>query len=582
MSATAIEDPARLESLRTTGLLDTPVEEDFDRLTRLAVRLLRAPVAYVSLVDLNRQFFKSAVGLTGEWAEQRESPVSDSFCQHVVRTGEPLVIPDTRVHPLVRTSPAIAAQNALAYAGIPLVDTNGAVLGTFCVIDHRPHAWTEEEIESLQELAASATAEIQLRISARALEQAHRDQQFLAEAGAALASSLDYNATLDTVARLAVENVADYCAIDIAQEDGTFRRMAANHADPAKRYLVDIILAYPVTGDPGSPAAEVLRTGEAQLYTPDEPWLASIARDAAHLDAMRRLDARYLIIAPLLAREHLRGVLLLASSRPDRVYGARDVTLAMELARRAALAVDNARLYEKAQHAIRARDDILGIVSHDLRNPVGTALMAADLLLDLHAADERSTERRQIEIIRRSMQRANHLIADLLDVTRIEAGRLAVDPQPESAPAILCEAWEALLPVAEGASLTLDYQWDDDLPRILADRGRLVQALGNLVANAIKFTPAGGRITLGASHDGDGVRFSIADTGSGIDPEHLPHLFDRFWQADNRDRRGAGLGLAIVNGIVEAHGGRVRVESTPEVGSTFYLTVPAAHEAIMA
>lgn len=168
-----LNDPARLAALERSRLLDTPPEEAFDRLTRMASRLLEAPVALVSLVDDQRQFFKSAVGLSGDIAESRATPLSHSYCQHVVRTGATLVVDDARQHPLLHDNPAIADANAISYCGVPIVDPAGRTLGSFCVLDHKARSWTQEEIDDLQDLAASVTAEVRLRFLANDLEEAN-------------------------------------------------------------------------------------------------------------------------------------------------------------------------------------------------------------------------------------------------------------------------------------------------------------------------------------------------------------------------------------------------------------------------
>ncbi|MEA2281400.1 MAG: hypothetical protein QOK21_2007 [Solirubrobacteraceae bacterium] len=161
-SPATVRDPARLEALRSARLLDTPAEEGYDRLTRLAMNLLNAPSAQVSLVDEHRQFFKSTHGLPEPWASARETPLSHSICQHAVDAREPLVIEDTREHPLVRDSLAIRDLDVIAYVGIPLITSAGQALGTLCVIDHKPRAWTGEQIETLKTLAAAVLAQIEL------------------------------------------------------------------------------------------------------------------------------------------------------------------------------------------------------------------------------------------------------------------------------------------------------------------------------------------------------------------------------------------------------------------------------------
>jgi PAS domain S-box-containing protein len=249
-----------------------------------------------------------------------------------------------------------------------------------------------------------------------------------------------------------------------------------------------------------------------------------------------------------------------AEGRPIRMVGTElDIT-------------ERKRLEEERQHAIRARDDLLGVVAHDLRNPLGTILIQAALL---RRRDDAANQN-PAQLIERSAHRMNRLIEDLLDVTRIEAGMLSLDRAWVSARSVVGDSAEALRSLASSASLELRLDAAEDLPDVFADRDELSRVFENLVGNAVKFTERGGSVTIGAaSRDGE-ILFWVADTGIGIAGENLPHVFDRFWQAKKAERRGAGLGLPIVKGIVEAHGGRVWVESWPGRGSTFYFTMPAA------
>ncbi|HEX2189296.1 MAG TPA: ATP-binding protein [Longimicrobiaceae bacterium] len=398
--------------------------------------------------------------------------------------------------------------------------------------------------------------------------------RFLTEAGSTLASSLDYEATLRAVAALAVPRVACFCMVDVVEEDdGPMRRIAVAHVDPAQEPLLRRLVEERPAERTG-PLGEVLRTREPQLVERvTDDWLRALAGGEEGLALLRALVPTSFMIAPLVARGRRLGVVGLASTRTDRQYGPDDLALARELARIAALSIDNARLYDEARRAVQAREEVLGIVSHDLRDPVATISMAAVSLLE-ELEDEAA--RRRLEIIRRSADRVARMIQDLLDVTRIESGRLPLDPAPARPASLLAEAREALEPVAARASLRLVAEVDDGLPRVRADRERVLQVFSNLVGNAAKFTPAGGTVTLRAEPGEEEVRFSVADTGRGIAPEQLPHLFDRFWQADRTDRRGLGLGLAIVKGIVAAHGGRVWAESAPGEGARFVFTLPVA------
>jgi PAS domain S-box-containing protein len=253
--------------------------------------------------------------------------------------------------------------------------------------------------------------------------------------------------------------------------------------------------------------------------------------------------------------------------RPARVAAIHDVT-----DRREAEATSR-RLVEE-QAATRARDQILGIVAHDLRNPLSTMLMAAELLREVLPAG--SPTYRQAEIIGRAGSHMKRLIQDLLDVKRIESGRLVIEPRPVAATALLRDAAEMLRAHATASSLALEVDAPADLPQVWADPQRIQQVLANLIGNAIKFTPKGGRIVVHACPVEREVRIGVADTGDGIPAEQLPHVFGQFWQGSRTDKRGIGLGLAIARGIVEAHGGRIWAESTVGQGSAFNFTLPVS------
>lgn len=231
-----------------------------------------------------------------------------------------------------------------------------------------------------------------------------------------------------------------------------------------------------------------------------------------------------------------------------------------------------ARMYAQAQEAVHAREEVLKVVSHDLRNPLNTIAMCASFMLD--APMPENERAKHLGIIRRAVDRMNRLIQDLLDVARLEARRLSINPVALSVDAVLAEAEETLRPLAAERSLTLKVESPPERPRITADSGRVLQVLSNLVGNAIKFTPAHGQITIRAERVERAVVFSVSDTGAGIPPAQLDRIFGRFWQGDPNDRRGIGLGLAISKGIVEAHNGRIWVESKVDVGTTFYFTIP--------
>jgi PAS domain S-box-containing protein len=395
------------------------------------------------------------------------------------------------------------------------------------------------------------------------------EQRFLARAGEVLACSLEYEETLTSVAALAVQGMADCCFIDVV-ENGWIQKVA--HRDPAKQELVERLRRLHI--DPQQPhlARTALETGESQLVS-EAPagFIESLAQSEEHLAILRELDPRSFIAVPLRARGQVLGVLFLVSSTAGR-FSQDDLPLAEELARRAALAVDNACLYRAAQRAIRARDELMGLVAHDLRNPLNAMATSAKVVLRRIGS---GPIRRLVQTILRSSGRMDRLIRDLLDVSMIEAGHLPLERSEQDASTLVLEASELLRPTAENASLELVVDLPAELSAVYADRERVLQVFSNLIDNAAKFTQAGGRIRVAAERRGADVLFTVSDTGRGIPPEDLPHVFDRYWQARRACRSGTGLGLAIAKGIVEAHGGRIWVASTAGAGTTFYFTLPA-------
>ncbi|MFL5582959.1 MAG: sensor histidine kinase, partial [Gemmatimonadaceae bacterium] len=231
---------------------------------------------------------------------------------------------------------------------------------------------------------------------------------------------------------------------------------------------------------------------------------------------------------------------------------------------------------EALRRAVAARDDVLGIVAHDLRNPLSTIIAQASMMQRVEPEPERRDETPRL-VITRSAQRMNSLIQDLLDVAVVEAGQMKVDRARVSALELAHDVAEAGKLLASSAKRELRFEAGQDIPAVWGDRNRLLRVFDNLIGNALKFTKEGGHITIGAAVKDEMVMFSVADTGPGIPPEHVAHIFDRFWQAAGRaSRLGAGLGLPITRGIVEAHGGHIWVESMVGRGTTFFFTIPIA------
>jgi PAS domain S-box-containing protein len=421
----------------------------------------------------------------------------------------------------------------------------------------------EQEIELVQEQAARAEA-----------ENSQKRASLLAEASRVLSASFDYQTTLAALVRLAVPALADYCALDIIEAEDTFERIGEAHVDPAKSQLLREVARFPKSAlTARHPLMRVMATGAPVLESDITPaFIRASFAEAEQRRVVEALEPRSLICVPLVASGKPLGALTLVTSGSGRRYEIADLSLAADLARRAAIVVEHARLFHEAQQATRARDDVLAVVAHDLRNPLNTVTMAVSLMLET-TPPERVEERRQVEILRRAADRMNRMIQDLLDVKRMESGRLTTDLKPELPETLINDTIDMLRPLAAGSTIRLEADIEDDLPPVLADAARVQQVLSNLVGNAVKFTPRSGRITVCAEHIDGEVRFGVIDTGPGIPAEQLPHIFGRFWQAKS-DHRGIGLGLAIAKGIVEAHNGRIWVESHVGLGSTFYFTLP--------
>lgn len=394
------------------------------------------------------------------------------------------------------------------------------------------------------------------------------EEEFLAEVGALFAASLDSQQTLANVAQVAMREFADFCVIDFTDERGELRGLEVTTSDPAKSGIAEALKRLALDRTRPHPSWAILQTKQSQLLTEVLPeTLQTITQSEEHQQLLEAIAPTSIMGVPLIVRTQLLGALVVASCRPERRYSATDLRLLEEVGRRAALALENARLYRTAERAIQARDDMLGIVAHDLRNPLNTIRMQATLLRQQGAEPNR---------IERAAIRINRLIDDLLDLTRMEAGRLTIEALPVPAGQVILDSVEAQQTLASWGSFDLRLDVTPELPKIWADRDRLLQVFENLIGNAAKFTGAGGRITIGARPRETDVLFWVADTGSGISADDLPHVFNRFWQARKAERRGAGLGLPIVKGIVEAHRGHVWVDSALGLGTTFYFTVPVA------
>ena len=412
-----------------------------------------------------------------------------------------------------------------------------------------------------------------LDISAlKALEQ---DLVLLSRAGESLAAALDSGSAQAIVARLVVPGLADICMLDLVGEAGRVERTLVEVGDPGSAAQVARLRSMEHGAGWTSPQRRVIESGEPMVLerVPDRDR-TQVGHDDREAALLRDAGMGSLMIVPLSARGRVLGALTLATGRSGRTFDARDLELARGIASRAAMALDNVRLYQQAREASAARDATLAVVAHDLRNPLQAILLHSSLLQTKAAQAPTATVG---AVIHRAAGRMNRLIRDLLDVSSIEAGRFSVETQRHSLAEIVRASVEAQLPTAEAKSIGLSSELDDhDRLDVACDADRIEQVLGNLIGNAIKFTPTSGKIVVRVERRGEEIWVAVADTGPGIDAARLPHVFDRYWQAPETARQGHGLGLAIAKGIIEAHHGRIWVDSEVGTGTTFHFALPAA------
>lgn len=362
-------------------------------------------------------------------------------------------------------------------------------------------------------------------------ERARKALEVLGECCRVLAAPLEPTATLEALTRLVVPGLADACVVDLLV-DGTVQRAAVAHRDPSR-----------------------------------VPALREVPPDADLLQSARGLGIRSLISTPLVARGRTLGALSLMSEGGVPRFGEADVPFVCALAERTALALDNARQYADAVAARRLRDDVLNAVSHDLRGPLNAISLQAQVL-------QRRAPSPELDAIRVAVRRADRLIEDLLLAAKSEGGTLPLSREREEVSSMIEDAVQIYQPLADAKRVTLRTELAAGLGAVSADRHRMSQLLGNLLANAIKFTPEHGHIEVRARARAATVEVSIADSGPGIAPDELPRIFDRFWQGAHGSGAGAGLGLSIALGIARAHGGSLTASSCLGHGATFTVSLP--------
>ncbi|CAA9361444.1 MAG: hypothetical protein AVDCRST_MAG36-2674 [uncultured Nocardioidaceae bacterium] len=678
----ALADPERLASLRATGLVTPGISDALDDLAALARDVLDVPVALASLVDPDGQSFVGLCGLEEPWATSRHMPLAYSFCQYVVSDAAPFVVSDAREHDLLRRNRAVADLQLTAYAGYPILDDGGRVLGSFCALDTVPREWTDADLRRLEGLARVAAREVAHHRTTRQLALTAQQHVALIESAleAIVSADLDgrivsWNRHAEDLFGWRVEEVLGRLVEDViiperlaAAHAGAFAKVAAGapstltgqrirvpavHRD-GRELLVELSLTTSVQGPDGTrfhafmhdisaevAAADALAAERAFLSALlDSLETGVVASDAQGRPkvvnkALRRIhglapqgpvsDDDWLTGGDLLhpdgtalrpdevplgracSGEHVRDVEVavhregeeprsfLAHGQPilDEAGGAvLGAVLAMHditdlkrhehereqlLLREQAQLEELRRLYEQRRHFV-------GVVSHELRSPLSTILGYSRLLLE-EPATLSASHQKMLTIIEKGATRMLGIVSDLLVLEEVDRdGGVPFDRAPVDLGTVAHDAVESLLPAARGADVALTTQVDGHAV-VIGDEHRLRQVLDNLVGNAVKYTPRGGRVTVTVTGDErHGTTLVVSDTGIGIPAEERDRLFERFYRTNTARSTGipgTGLGLAVVRTIVERHGGRVSAAPGPDdTGTVFTVRLPSGDGAL--
>ncbi|MCS7283896.1 MAG: GAF domain-containing protein [Anaerolineae bacterium] len=565
----------RLEGLNEVSSLLTSTL-DLDTVLHLTVQraadLLNAEAASLLLVDetTGDLVFRVAIGVEG--LEGARLPMGTGLAGWVAQEGRPVRVEDVRQDP--RWYPGTDRRHSFitrSLLGVPL-STRGKVIGVLEVLNRRDRRPFDEEDERLLcALAAHAASAIEnarlFALTDQALAARVEELAMMQQIDRELNATLDYRQTLEVTLDWAMRRTgAEVGLIGVLEEEEGKQGLRLL---VGRGYPEEIIQQYQRSFWPIHQGiiGRVARTGQPELVT-------DVRQDPDYVAVVEDTIAQ--ITVPIRREDRIVGIIALETSRPDR-FTQETLDFVVRLADHAAIAIENARLFAAVDAANQAKTEFISFVSHELKQPMTAIKGYTDLLAKGLAGDLTEMQRSFLEVIRSNVNRMDTMVQELLDISRIESGRLRLEIGRVSVQEAVEEAVRTLRQEIEAKKQSLEITIADGLPPVAADRTRLVQILTNLLSNAYKYTPEGGRIRVSAEPANGCVRFSVSDTGIGITPEDQERLFTKFFRSQDpvvRSVPGTGLGLAITKSLVELQGGQIWVESQPGVGSTFTFTLP--------
>jgi predicted ATPase/signal transduction histidine kinase len=571
------------ETISTEVVLDRLLE----RLVDVCAEAAGADRVVVVLEEDGVPFVR-AVGTAAGRVELERTPLSESapLARHAIEqaraTMRPFVVDEAVHDPRVAADPHVVSLAMNSILAVPVQRRAKLVATLYFENNLVSHAFTQSRLRVLELLSAQIASALEnsllfekLKREVAERRRAEHTVRFLANAGAELAESLDSTQIFDRLTRLVVPELADWCTIDVLDDARQIHRVGARHVDPNKESLIREFrdTQAPDWSSPQPPSV-VFRSGVPLLLDDvTDEVLRTSARDAEHLRIVRALGVRSAVSVPMIARGRTVGVITYCRSDPTRRYGPADVPVAQEMARRAALAIDNARLVQKAQDAVRLREEFLSVAAHELHTPITSLHLMMQALQRGGVPVTTETVRQTFGVADRQVRRLIKLIDELLDVSRIEAHRFPIERERVDLGGLVREVAERFTDDAQRAGSSVTVEANE--PAIGHwDPARLEQVVSNLLSNAIKF--GGGRpVELTVTCSGDEARLAIRDHGIGVAPDRVPLIFERFERGVSaRQYGGLGLGLYIVRSIVDSMGGLVRCEPTPGGGSTFLVALP--------